>query len=89
MIYKNINDVSIKLCKKINPTSPLGLGGLANQSSNNPLHPFFPFGEGFTPPPTPALENPPLSREERKEKEVEVCVCSGVVLAAFNLKMEA
>ena len=50
---------------------------------------FQPSGEGFTPPPTPALENPPLSREERKEKEVEVCVCSGVVLAAFNLKMEA
>ena len=46
-------------------------------------------GGGVHPSPYPALENPPLSREERKEKEVEVCVCSGVVLAAFNLKMEA
>ncbi len=34
-----------------NPTSPLGVGGLERFL----FHPsFFPFGEGFTPPPTPS-----------------------------------
>ena len=57
MFNKKINNYYIVNKKFNNPTSPLGLGGLANQSSNNPLHPFFPFGEGFTPPPTPAMGN--------------------------------
>ena len=47
-----------------NPTSPLGLGGLAWGVCFQPLffQPFWfqPSGEGFTPPPTPALKCPPL-----------------------------
>ena len=48
----------------LNPTSPLGLGGLAWGVCFQPLffQPFWfqPSGEGFTPPPTPALKTPPL-----------------------------
>ena len=35
----------------MNPTSPLGVGGLRSFLFHLP---FFPFGEGFTPPPTPS-----------------------------------
>ena len=40
----------LKGSRKSNPTSPLGVGGLERFL----FHPsFFPFGEGFTPPPNP------------------------------------
>ena len=61
-----------------NPTSPLGLGGLAWGVCFQPLffQPFWfqPSGEGFTPPPTPALKTPPLPWIRLRTKFIETLI---------------
>ena len=61
--------------KYINPTSPLGWGGLVQRgvlvSNLSPL----PSGRGLRLPLALHWIIPPLSRDEREEKVVVVCVC--------------